>query len=374
MTKRCYYEILSVSKTASEEELKKSYRRLAMKHHPDRNPGDKEAEEHFKEAKQAWEVLSDPAKRRAYDQHGHAAFEQGMGGRGGAGYSGDVGDIFGDIFGEIFGGGRRQGPRRGSDLRFIIELDLEEAVFGVERRIEVPSLVACKECKGSGSEDGKSETCGTCRGHGRVRMQQGIFSVQQACPHCGGSGKTITKPCKSCDGEGRTEHTRTLEVKIPAGVDVGDRIRLSGEGEAGPAGAAAGDLYVEVNVRPHAIFQRDGDDLYCEVPIRFSQAALGAEIAVPSLDGEVEIKLPPETQTGKLFRLRGKGVRSIRSRDAGDLMCRVVIETPVNLTKRQRELLDEFEATFEGEQAKRHSPRSSSFLDGVKAFWERMTG
>jgi molecular chaperone DnaJ len=374
MTKRCYYEILSVSKTASEEELKKSYRRLAMKHHPDRNPGDKEAEEQFKEAKQAWEVLSDPAKRRAYDQHGHAAFEQGMGGRGGAGYSADVGDIFGDIFGEIFGGGRRQGPRRGSDLRFIIELDLEEAVFGVERRIEVPSLVACKECKGSGSEDGKVETCGTCRGHGRVRMQQGIFSVQQACPHCGGSGKAITNPCKSCDGEGRTEQTRTLEVKIPAGVDVGDRIRLTGEGEAGPAGAAAGDLYVEVNVRPHAIFQRDGDDLYCEVPIRFSQAALGAEIAVPSLDGEVEIKLPPETQTGKLFRLRGKGVRSIRSRDVGDLMCRVVIETPVNLTKRQRELLDEFEATFEGEQAKRHSPRSSSFLDGVKAFWERMTG
>jgi len=371
--KRCYYEILSVTKTASEDELKKSYRRLAMKFHPDRNPDDKEAEERFKEAKEAWEVLSDPGKRRAYDQHGHAAFEQGMGGRGGAGGYSDVGDIFGDIFGEIFGGGRRQGPRRGADLRYILELDLEEAVFGVERRIEVPSLVACEPCKGSGSEDGKSETCSTCRGQGRVRMQQGIFSIQQACPHCGGSGRKIANPCKSCRGEGRIERTRTLEVKIPAGVDVGDRIRLSGEGEAGPAGAQPGDLYVEVNVRPHAIFQRDGDDLYCEVPIRFSQAALGAEIQVPTLDGEVEIKLPPETQTGKLFRLRSKGVRSVRSREAGDLLCRVVIETPVNLTKRQRELLEEFEGTFEGEHAKRHSPRSSSFLDGVKAFWERMT-
>ena len=373
--KRCYYEILSVEKTASEDELKKSYRRLAMKFHPDRNPGDKEAEERFKEAKEAWEVLSDPGKRRLYDQHGHAAFEQGMGGRGGGGpgFGGDMGDIFGDIFGEIFGGVRRQGPRRGADLRYILELDLEEAVSGVEKRIEVPSLVACETCSGSGSEDGKTETCATCRGHGRVRMQQGIFSVQQACPHCGGSGRRISKPCADCDGEGRVEHTRTLAVKIPAGVDVGDRIRLAGEGEAGPAGAQAGDLYVEINVRPHPIFQRDGDDLYCEVPIRFSQAALGDAITVPTLGGEVEIKVPMETQTGKLFRLRGKGVRSVRSREPGDLHCRVVIETPVNLTKRQRELLEEFESTFEGEQARRHSPRSSGFLDGVKAFWERMT-
>ncbi len=373
--KRCYYEILSVEKTASEDELKKSYRRLAMKFHPDRNPDDKEAEERFKEAKEAWEVLSDPGKRRLYDQHGHAAFEQGMGGRGGGGpgFGGDMGDIFGDIFGEIFGGGRRQGPRRGADLRYILELDLEEAVSGIEKRIEVPSLVACETCDGSGSEDGKTETCPTCRGHGRVRMQQGIFSVQQACPHCGGSGRRISKPCGDCEGEGRVEHTRTLAVKIPAGVDVGDRIRLAGEGEAGPAGAQAGDLYVEINVRPHPIFQRDGDDLYCEVPIRFSQAALGDTITVPTLGGEVEIKVPMETQTGKLFRLRGKGVRSVRSREPGDLHCRVVIETPVNLTKRQRELLEEFEGTFEGDQARRHSPRSSGFLDGVKAFWERMT-
>jgi molecular chaperone DnaJ len=371
MSKRDYYEILGVAKTASEEELKKAYRRCAMKHHPDRNPGDAKAEAAFKECKEAYEILSEPAKRRLYDQHGHAAFEQGAG-RGGPGP--DFGDFFGDIFGDIFGGGRgRQQARRGADLRFVMELDLEEAVFGTDRQIEVPTLRSCEPCKGSGSEDGKVETCSTCRGQGRVRMQQGIFSVQQACPGCNGSGRRIAKPCKACRGHGRVEDEKTLQVKIPAGVDNGDRIRLQGEGEAGPAGAPPGDLYVEVRVREHAIFQRDGDDLYCEVPIRFSQAALGDELVVPTLDGEALIKVPPETQTGKLFRLRGKGVKSVRSHAPGDLLCRVVVETPVKLTAEQKRLLEEFEATFTGEDAKRHSPRSSSFLDGVKAFWDRMT-
>src|SRR5688572_25671598 len=369
MSKRDYYEVLGVSRTATEEELKKSYRRAAQKFHPDRNPGDKESEASFKEAKEAYEVLSDGGKRRLYDQHGHAAFEHGMGGSnpGSAGF-GDVNDIFGDIF----GGGRQRAPRRGADLRYMIELDLEEAVFGVERRIEVPTLVACTPCSGSGSEDGKVETCKTCAGRGQVRMQRGIFAVQQACPACGGRGQTIAKPCKTCHGNGRVQQEKVLQVKIPAGVDNGDRIRLSGEGEAGPAGVPPGDLYVEVQVREHPVFTREGNDLYCEVPVRFSQAALGADIVVPTLGGEAVIKVPMETQTGKLFRLRGKGVKSVRAHAPGDLLCRVVVETPVNLTARQRELLKDFEATFEGEDGARHSPRSSGFLDSVKAFWSRV--
>ncbi|MEO7013661.1 MAG: molecular chaperone DnaJ [Dokdonella sp.] len=373
-TKRCYYEILGVQKNASEDELKKAFRRSAMKCHPDRCPDDPHAQERFKEAKEAYEVLGDGQKRAAYDQHGHAAFEHGMGGRGG-GFNGDVGDIFGDIFSDIFGmGGAGRGrSRRGSDLRYLMELDLEEAVFGVEKKIDVPTLVACTECDGSGSEDGKTSTCATCRGHGRVRMQNGIFSVQQACPHCAGTGKTVANPCHSCAGEGRVSDERSLEVKIPAGVDTGDRIRLSGQGEAGPAGTVPGDLYVEVRVREHAIFTRDGDDLYCEVPIRFGQAALGADLVVPTLGGEATVSIPAETQTGKLFRLRGKGVKSVRSGRAGDLLCRVVLETPVKLTERQRELIAELETTFDGENAQTHSPRNRSWLDGVKQFWDRVT-
>ena len=376
MSKRDYYEVLGVAKTASDEELKKAYRRLAMKHHPDRNPDDAGAEAAFKEAKEAYEVLSDASKRRAYDAHGHAAFEHGMGGGGGgqAGYA-DINDIFGDIFGNIFGGGAggARGPRRGADVGVIVELDLEEAVAGLDKRIEVPTMAACKPCNGSGSEDGKIETCGTCQGRGQVRFQRGIFSMQQPCPTCGGRGQKLSNPCKVCHGAGRVEEEKVLSVKIPAGVDNGDRIRLAGEGEAGPAGAPSGDLYVEIRVREHAIFQRDGDDLHCEVPIRFSQAALGDVIRVPTLGGEAEIRVPAETQTGRVFRLREKGVKSVRSRGTGDLYCRVVVETPVNLTTQQRELLQQFEATFSGEGARRHSPRSSTFIDGVKSFWERMT-
>ncbi len=376
MSKRDYYEVLGVAKTASEEELKKAYRRCAMKFHPDRNPGDKDAEAAFKEAKEAYEVLSDGGKRRMYDQHGHAAFEHGMGGGGPGPGAADFNDIFGDIFGNIFGGGAagaRQQQRRGADVGYVMELDLEEAVAGVEKQIEIPSLAQCDACHGSGSEDGKSETCTTCRGQGQVRMQRGIFAMQQTCPHCGGSGKIIKHPCKSCHGAGRVEQEKTLSVKIPAGVDNGDRIRLQGEGEAGPAGTPPGDLYVEIHVREHDIFVRDGDDLHCEIPIRMSQAALGASVRVPTLDGDAEIKIPAETQTGKLFRLRGKGVQSVRSRAPGDLYCKVVIETPINLTSKQRELLEKFEATFKGDGARKHSPRSATFLDGVKGFWGKMT-
>ena len=373
--KRDYYEVLGVARSASEEDLKKAYRRCAMKHHPDRNPGDKAAEAAFKECKEAYEVLSDGGKRRMYDQHGHAAFEHGMGGgNAGPGFGGaDMGDIFGDIFGNIFGGGAAgRGPRRGADVGYVMELDLEEAVSGVERRIEIPTLAECEDCDGSGSADRKLETCGTCNGRGQVRFQRGIFSMQQPCPHCHGRGQTIANPCQSCHGNGRIEDEKVLSVKVPAGVDSGDRIRLSGEGEAGPAGAPPGDLYVEVRVRAHAIFERDGDDLHCEVPIRFSQAALGDTVRVPTLGGDAEIRIPAETQTGKVFRLRDKGVKSVRSRAPGDLYCKVVVETPVNLTSEQRELLEQFEATFTGENARRHSPKSSTFLDGVRGFWDRM--
>ncbi|HEX7130064.1 MAG TPA: molecular chaperone DnaJ [Rhodanobacteraceae bacterium] len=372
MNKRCYYEVLGVERTASTEEIKKSFRKVAMKCHPDRCPDDPAAQERFKEAKEAWDVLGDPQRRAQYDRFGHAAFENGMGGgRGSAGF-GDVGDIFGDIFSDIFGGGRR--AARGADLRYVMELDLEEAVAGIEKKIEIPTLVNCHHCNGSGSEDGKTVACATCRGMGRVRMQNGIFSIQQACPHCGGAGRVVQNPCKACHGEGRLQDERTLSVRIPAGVDSGDRIRLSGQGEAGPAGASPGDLYVEVHVREHEIFQRDGDDLHCEVPIRLAQAALGAQIEVPTLNGGTTISVPPETQSGHVFRLRGQGVKSVRSGRTGDLLCRVVVETPVRLTREQRELLEQFDATFaDADEAAKHSPRASSFVSGVKQFWAKMT-
>jgi molecular chaperone DnaJ len=374
MSKRDYYEVLGVSRDVSDEDLKKAYRRCAMKHHPDRNPGDTVALEAFKDCKEAYEVLSDASKRRMYDAHGHAAFEHGMGGGAGAGAGfADMGDIFGDIFGNIFGGAASgRGARRGADVGYVMELDLEEAVAGIERRIEIPTLAECEPCRGTGSEDGKLHTCETCHGRGQVRFQRGIFSMQQPCPQCHGRGQTFENPCPECRGAGRVEDEKVLSVKIPPGVDNGDRIRLSGEGEAGPPGSPPGDLYVEVRVRPHDIFVRDGDDLHCEVPIRISQAALGDTVRVPTLNGEAEIRIPAETQTGKVFRLRDKGVKSVRSRTTGDLYCKAVVETPVNLTPEQRELLENFEKTFVGDGARRHSPKSSTFFDGVKGFWDRM--
>lgn len=377
MSKRDYYEVLGVAKNATEAEIKKAFKKLAMKHHPDRNPDDKSAEEKFKEAKEAYDILSDAKKRAAYDQFGHAGVDTSA--AGGGGYYGGAGgasfsDIFGDVFGDIFGGGGRGGQRvyRGADLRYNLELSLEEAVHGTTQKIRIPTLVNCEVCGGSGAKKGSSPSvCPTCHGQGQVRMQQGFFSVQQACPRCHGSGKLITDPCTSCHGEGRVEKYKTLSVKIPPGVDNGDRIRLSGEGEAGENGGPAGDLYVQVHVREHPIFTRDGSDLLCEVPVSFTAAALGGELEVPTLDGRVKLKIPAESQTGKLFRLRGKGVKSVRGGQVGDLICRIVVETPVNLTSRQKDLLREFEKSME-EDGKSHSPKHSSWLDGVKKFFEDM--
>ncbi|MEZ7276069.1 molecular chaperone DnaJ [Pseudoalteromonas sp. 68 DY56-GL68] len=377
MSKSDYYEVLGVSKDASERDIKKAYKRLAMKYHPDRTAGDKELESKFKEVKEAYEVLTDPQKRQMYDQYGHAAFDQnGGGGHGGfGGGHGDFGDIFGDVFGDIFGGGGRRQSRqqRGADLRYNMDLTLEEAVRGKDVEIKVPTWVSCKPCDGSGAKAGsKPKTCTTCHGAGQVQMRQGFFAVQQTCPTCQGTGQIISDPCDSCHGQGRVEKTKTLSVKIPAGVDTGDRIRLSGEGEAGMHGAPAGDLYVQVSVREHPIFQRDGNNLYCEVPIGFTTAALGGEIEVPTLDGRAKLKIPSESQTGKMFRMRGKGVKSVRSGAQGDLICKVVIETPVNLNDRQRELLEELEQSM-GKDGSKNRPKEKGFFDGVKKFFDDLT-
>lgn len=374
MAKRDYYEILGVARDASEADIKKAYRRVAMKYHPDRNPDDPKAEDKFKEASEAYEVLSDTEKRAAYDQFGHDAVSGGGfgGGQGGAGF-GSFSDIFGDVFGDIFGGGGRGrgGPARGADLQYNLDLDLEDAVRGTTVKIRVPTLVHCEECDGSGARKGSQPvTCSTCNGMGQVRMSQGFFQVQQTCPNCRGRGKIITDPCPSCHGVGRREEAKTLSVKVPAGVDNGDRIRLSGEGEAGPAGGPPGDLYVQIRVREHEIFQRDGRNLYCEVPISIVDAALGGELEVPTLAGKVKLKVPPETQTGRLFRLRGKGVNSVRGGGPGDLLCRVVVETPVKLNARQKELLEQLKRELEDNH---HSPKQTSWFEGVKKFFDGFT-
>lgn len=374
MSKRDYYDVLGVERGADEKEIKKAYRRMAMKFHPDRNPGDAESEAKFKELSEAYEVLADPQKKAAYDQFGHAGVDgqSGFGGGGGAG-AGSFSDIFGDVFGDIFGGGggRRSSVQRGSDLKYNLELTLEEAARGTEKTLKVPTLVNCDTCGGSGAKKGtQPTTCSTCNGIGQVRMQQGFFAVQQTCPSCSGTGHIIQDPCSSCYGRGVKEETKTLNVKIPAGVDTGDRIRLSGEGEAGRNGGPAGDLYVEAHVKKHAIFEREGTNLLCEVPIGFAEAALGGELEVPTLEGRVKLKIPAETQTGRLFRLRGKGIQSVRGGVTGDLLCRVVVETPVNLTQRQKELLEELNTSLN--DGKKHSPRSKGWFDGVKKFFEEM--
>ncbi|WP_026374603.1 molecular chaperone DnaJ [Aestuariibacter salexigens] len=378
MSKRDYYEVLGVDKGASERDIKKAYKRLAMKYHPDRTQGDKDLEEKFKEIQEAYEVLTHDEKRAAYDRYGHAGVDPNRGG--GAGFSGgaDFGDIFGDVFGDIFGGGRgRQSrARQGADLRYNLELTLEEAVRGKSVEIRVPTLVGCDECDGSGAKKGTTPTtCPTCHGNGQVQMRQGFFAVQQTCPTCSGRGKIISDPCRSCHGQGRKEKTKTLSVKVPAGVDTGDRIRLSGEGEAGDHGAPAGDLYVQVHVKEHPIFVRDGNNLYCEVPLSFTTAALGGEIEVPTLDGKVKLKIGAETQTGRMYRLRGKGVKSVRSGSVGDLMCKVVIETPVNLSAKQKELLQQLDESMgSGDDAAKHRPKEKGFFDGVKKFFDDLTG
>jgi molecular chaperone DnaJ len=371
MAKKDYYEVLGVNRDASDDELKKAYRKLAMKWHPDRNPDNPKAEEHFKEANEAYEVLTDASKRAAYDQYGHAGVDPTAAAGAGAGF-GSFSDAFGDIFGDIFGGGggrTRSNVYRGADLRYNLEISLEEAARGTETRIRIPAMEECATCHGSGAKPGTSPTtCTTCGGHGQVRMQQGFFSIQQTCPKCHGSGKIVASPCATCNGAGRIKQHKTLSVKIPAGVDEGDRIRLSGEGEAGVNGGPSGDLYVVIHIKPHAVFQRDHNDLHCEMPISFTIAALGGEIEIPTLDGYAKIKVPAETQTGKVFRLRGKGIKGVRSSTQGDLMCHVVVETPVSLTARQKELLQEFEAINQKDSG-RHNPKAKSWMDKVKEFF-----
>ena len=372
MSKRDYYEVLGVSRDASDADLKKAYRRLAMKYHPDRNTGDSDdAEAKFKEAKEAYEVLNDANKRAAYDQYGHAGVDPSMGGRPGAG-AGGFEDIFGDVFGDIFGGGRRGGgqrAQRGSDLQYNLELTLEEAVFGTEVKIHVPTMVSCDTCSGTGAKKGTSPiTCTTCGGAGQVRMQQGFFAVQQTCPQCRGKGKMISDPCTDCHGQGRKQQQKTLSVKVPAGVDTGDRIRLANEGEAGEQGAPAGDLYVQMHVKPHDIFSRDDNDLFCEMPISIATAAIGGEIEVPTLDGKIRLKIPAETQSGKSFRMRGKGVKPVRGGMTGDLLCRVNVETPVNLSNKQKELFRELEKSIQ--QDGKHSPQNVSWTDRMKKFFD----
>lgn len=377
MAKRDYYEILGVAKNASEEEIKKSYRKLAMKYHPDRNPDSKESEDKFKEAKEAYEMLTNPEKRDAYDRYGHAGVDPNMGGGGGGAGAGGFADAFGDIFGDIFGGGRGGGGRgggpqvyRGADLRYNLEITLEQAASGFDTTIRVPSWDKCESCNGSGAKAGTSaSTCTTCNGHGQVRMQQGFFSIQQTCPKCHGTGKVITDPCSPCGGAGKIKRNKTLEVKIPTGIDNGMRIRSSGNGEPGMNGGPSGDLYVEIHIKPHPVFQREGDDLHCEMPISFVKAALGGEIEVPTLSGKASFTIPEGTQSGKTFRLRNKGIKGVRSGYPGDLFCHVVIETPVKLTEKQKEMLRDFESlTLEG--GAKHNPQSKSWKDKVKNFFE----
>lgn len=373
MSKRDYYKVLDVPRTATEAQVKQAYRRLAMKYHPDRNPNDREAEESFKEAKEASEVLTDAHKRALYDQHGHAGLEAAARGGGRGGFSSDAfSDIFGDVFGDIFGGARRSGRSqvfRGADLRYELELELDQAVFGHAVEIEVARLTECETCHGSGAAKGSQPvTCDSCGGAGQVRISQGFFQLQQTCPRCRGAGTIVRNPCDSCLGQGRVRRARKLAVKVPAGVDGGDRVRLSGEGEAGRNGGPPGDLYVEIHVREHPIFERDGEHLSCEVPVSFATAALGGTVAVPTLDGDVLLKVPAESQSGRVFRLRDKGVKPVRGGPRGDLFCRVVIETPVHLSAEQRELVRQLEASLK-EHPGRHAPREEGFLEGVKRFF-----
>ncbi|MEJ6023723.1 molecular chaperone DnaJ [Ramlibacter sp. PS4R-6] len=376
-TKRDYYEVLGVPKNASDDEIKKAYRKLAMKFHPDRNEGDKNAEGKFKEAKEAYEMLSNAEKRSAYDQFGHAGVDPNMrGGFGGPGQEGFGGfaEAFGDIFGDIFGQGRpgQRGGRqvyRGADLSYAMEITLEEAAAGKEAQIRIPSWESCETCHGSGAKPGtQAKQCTTCQGAGVVQMRQGFFSVQQTCPHCRGTGKIIPEPCPTCHGQGRVKKQKTLEVKIPAGIDDGMRIRSAGNGEPGTNGGPPGDLYIEIRLKKHDIFQRDGDDLHCVVPISVARAALGGEIDVPTLAGKAAIDIPEGTQAGKQFRLRGKGIKGVRSSYPGDLYCHVAVETPVRLTEHQRKLLKELDESLKKGGAK-HSPTEESWADRLKNFF-----
>lgn len=376
MSNKDFYETLGVARSASDEEIKKAYRKLAMKYHPDRNPDNPEAEAKFKEIQQAYAILSDKEKRSAYDQYGHAGVDpnMGAGGFGGfGGFGGAQGFDFGDIFSQMFGGsagGSRQQNYQGADLQYAVEISLEEAALGVKKRITVPTYEECDVCHGSGAKPGTSaSTCSTCHGTGTIHVRQAIFQMQQTCPTCHGSGKEIKDPCIKCRGEGRVKTSKTVEVNIPAGIDDGQRIRLSGEGEPGLNGAPPGDLYVVVRVKEHKTFERNGLDLHCELPISFTIAALGGEVEVPTLDGKVKLNIPKETQTGRRMRVKGKGIKSLRSSAVGDLYCHVVVETPINLTDRQKELLEEFEKISTGLD-RTQTPRQKSFFDKVRDMFD----
>ncbi len=368
MAKRDYYEILGVDKGADDKQIKKSYKRLAMKHHPDRNVGNKaSAEKKFKEIQQAYAILSDPQKRQAYDQFGHAGVDGSAGAGGFSGSNPFGGGGFGDIFGDIFGGSSAQNDNRGSDLHYDLEIDLKSAVEGTTVKIRIPKNETCSTCSGTGAKPGTAiKTCSTCGGHGQVQVQQGFFTVQRPCHDCAGTGQSIDSPCRTCRGQGVVRKQKTLSVKIPAGIDTGNRIRLSGEGEAGIRGGVSGDLYVQIHVKKHNIFQRKGNDLYCKVPIDFVTAALGGSIEVPTLSGKLKLKVPAGTQTGKLFRLQGKGITAIRHGTTGDLLCQVKIETPVNLNKQQRQQLQDFSESC----GKKQHPESNSFFGKMRAFFE----
>lgn len=378
MAKKEFYDLLGINRDASDDDIKKAYRKMAMKYHPDRNPDSKDAEEKFKEIKEAYEVLSDSQKRATYDQYGHAGLEQNAGGFGGGGAGfGGFGDAFSDIFGDIFGGragtaggnGGRGNVYRGSDLRYNMEITLEEAARGCEKQIRIPAVDSCEACDGTGAKSGTSpKTCPTCGGQGQVRMQQGFFSIQQTCPTCHGNGRVIADPCGVCNGSGRVKKSKTLNVKVPVGVDNGDRIRLSGEGEPGVNGGPHGDLYVVTHIKEHSVFQRDGQNLHCEMPISFATAALGGEIEIPTLEGVAKLKIPAETQSGQVFRLRSKGIRPLRGTTQGDLMCHVVVETPIKLTERQKQLLRDFDDEGAGNHAT-HNPRAKSLMDKLKDFF-----
>ncbi len=377
MSQKDFYEVLGVARGASDDEIKKAYRKLAMKYHPDRNPDNKEAEEKFKEIQKAYEILSTPEKKSAYDQYGHAGVDPNMGqggfggGFGGAGAGNfDFGDIFSQMFGGGGGGGRQQHNHEGADLRYDIEISLEEAARGIKKKITIPTHEECDVCHGSGAKPGTSPvTCHTCHGNGVVNVRQAIFQVQQTCPTCHGTGQEIKEPCIKCRGAGQVKTSKTLEVNIPAGVDDGSRIRLSGEGEPGSHGAPSGDLYVVIHVKQHNVFERDAMDLHCELPIGFTTAALGGEVEVPTLDGRVKLTIPPETQTGRKMRVKGKGVKSLRSSLKGDLYCHIVVETPVNLTERQKELLSEFETIATGME-RSQTPRQKSFMDKLRDLFD----
>ncbi|CAL4042486.1 Chaperone protein DnaJ [Buchnera aphidicola (Anoecia corni)] len=378
MSKKDYYQILGIKNSAKETEIKRAYKRLAMKYHPDRNQGDKSAEKKFKEVKEAYEVLINHEKRQAYDQYGHSAFDQNSNNNGNFHSSftttADFGDIFGEVFGDIFGGSKRNRSVKGSDLQYNLDLTLEEAVKGTTKEIHILSFQKCKTCSGTGTTSSKKMiNCSMCNGNGQVHIRKGFFTVQQSCPECHGKGNIIKNPCRSCSGCGRLKRNKSLLVKIPPGIDSNDRIRLNNEGEAGENNASSGDLYVQIKVKKHSIFERNENDLYCEVPINFPVAALGGEIEIPTLDGKVKLKIPTETQSGKLLRIRGKGVKSVRTRNVGDLLCRIVVETPVNLSYEQKELLHKFGDSLDDFKNKRNSPKSKRFFDGIKKFFDELT-